>query len=106
MTPWPEPIPIRQVLFEAGLVRFLGEILSEQSPTAPVGAVTLRPRYRSQGRRARALVYVGPLEADTPERIRDLMRPTYIAGHAWDPVKLLKFATATAQDPGEYASGS
>ena len=43
MTRWPQPLGLERVVVERALLRFITEILASQAPTAPVGAVTLRP---------------------------------------------------------------
>jgi len=102
LVPWPKSIELPRVVVERALLGFIAEILAEQAPSAPVGAVTLRPLRKERGKKVRALVYVGPLEQRTPGRINDLVQPNYSAAGTWDLDKLLKFATATAEQPLGY----
>ena len=85
-----------------GLLQFIGEILGEQPPEAPIGALTLRPVRPERDKKVCVLVYVGPLDWRTPDQIQGLVQPKYAAGHAWELEKLLKVETATADEPLGY----
>ncbi len=102
LRPWPRPIELARVVVEPGLLRFLTEILALQEPSAPVGAITLRPCRPERAKKVRALVYVGPLEWQTPQQIYELVQPTYSAASAWQLDRLLKFNTATLDEPLDY----
>jgi hypothetical protein len=99
---WPKPIDLSRVVIERALLGFITEILAMQERGAPVGALTLRPMRRERKKKIRALVYVGPLERQVPAQINDLVQPTYSAASAWQIDKLLKFKTATFDEPLDY----
>ncbi len=102
MTPWPKPLSLERVVVEQGLLRFITEILASQAPTAPVGAIALRPCRAEREKKVRTLIYVGPLEWQTPRRISELVYRTYSFANAWDLDRLLKFKTATLAEPFDY----
>lgn len=96
MPPWPEPLEPSRVVPEAGLLKFLGQILGEQPASAEVGALVLK---RVGQRKSRALVYVGPLSFDGYERIEGLLDPKYRSQLYRDARGLLSYPVATAEKP-------
>ena len=94
MPTWPQPLELSRVLTRAGSLRFTCEILNSQPPTAEVGALTFR---RRGSRGPRALVYVGPLEKEAYERIRDLNDTAFVVRIFRDPRELLMGPVATAE---------
>jgi hypothetical protein len=96
---WPGPLDVARVVAEAGLRKFLAEILAGQSPTAEVGALTLK---RRKGRKPPALVHVGPLDRAALERIIDLFEDRYQVQSFRDARTLLDRPVATADQPQGY----
>lgn len=96
---WPRPLDVSRVVCQPGLRKFIAEILADQSPAAQVAALTIKAL---NVRKARALVYVGPLEQGGYERIRDLIDDRYRVQQFRDLRRLTKDPTATADDPSGY----
>jgi hypothetical protein len=96
MLPWPQPLEVARVVGEAGLIQFMGEILSGQPPRGEVGALVLKRRGQ---RKPRALVYVGPLTFEGYSRIKDLLEPSYRPQLYRDARKLRSYPVATAEKP-------
>ncbi len=99
MLDWPHPMKISRVLTRNASLKFVREILGSQSATASIGALTLRRRgYRGP----RALVYVGPLEKEGYEQIRDLIDTDFVVRIFREPDELLEGLLATDDDPAPY----
>lgn len=99
MSPWPRSMEIARVLTRPASLAFAQEILESQPTTACIGALTLRRRgYRGP----RAFVYLGPLEKEAFERIRDLIDTDFVVRIFREPEDLLKGPLATADDPAPY----
>jgi hypothetical protein len=99
LTDWPGPLEVSRVVSQAGSRSFIAEILGEQPGTAGLGALTMK---RKGSRLPRALVYVGPLEQEAFERIRDLIDDRYRVQQFRTLTALGADATATADDPQGY----
>jgi hypothetical protein len=84
---------------QAGSRRFIPEILSEQSATAQLGAITIKP---NGSRLPRALIYVGPLEQNGYYRISGLVDNKYRVQQFRNLTTLRAEPTATADDPQGY----
>ncbi len=99
MLDWPRPMEISRVLTRTASLKFVREILGSQSATAAIGALTLRRRgYRGH----RTLVYLGPLEKEGYEQIRDLLDTDFVVRLFREPDELLKGPLATDDDPAPY----
>jgi hypothetical protein len=95
----PGPLELSRVVSQAGSRSFIAEILGGQPGTAQPGALTIK---RKGSRRPRALVYVGPLEQEAFERIRDLIDDRYRVQQFRNLTSLRAAPTATADDPQGY----
>jgi hypothetical protein len=84
---------------QAGSPSFIAEILGGQPGTAQPAAVTIK---RKRSRLPRALVYVGPLQQEAFERIRDLIDDRYRVQQFRNVATLRAAPTATADDPQGY----
>jgi hypothetical protein len=93
---WPGSIELARVVSQAGSRSFIAEILGDQPGTAQPAALTIK---RKGSRLPRALVYVGPLEQEAFERIRDLIDDRYRVQQFRSVPTLLVEPTATADDP-------
>lgn len=93
---WPSALDLSRVVAEAGSRRFLREILDGQPAAAEIAALTLKPR---EGKKPRALVYVGPLGREGYQRIEDLLDDRYILQVFRDPQRILTLPVATAEHP-------
>ncbi|HEV3415431.1 MAG TPA: hypothetical protein VG056_01395, partial [Pirellulales bacterium] len=96
---WPRPLEVSRVVSQAGSRRFIPEILSEQSATAQLGAITIKP---NGSRLPRALIYVGPLEQNGYDRISGLVDNKYRVQQFRNLTTLRAEPTATADDPQGY----
>jgi hypothetical protein len=92
-------LAIGRVIRGRGLVAFLREVLEGQSPSARVGGIAIKPINTGK---PRALIYVGPLERERYERVKDLVQPNYKVSHIRNVAKLAEHPTATADDPLGY----
>lgn len=96
---WPRPLAVSRVVKEAGSCTFIAEILAGQPPTSDVAALTIKPMARGK---PRALVYVGPLEQEGFESIRDLIDNRYRVQQFRGVKSLARHPSATADDPQGY----
>jgi hypothetical protein len=99
LSTWPGPVELSRVVSQAGSRLFIAEILGGQPGTAQLAALTIK---RRGGRKPRALVFVGPLEQEGFERIRDLIDDRYRVQQFRNVATLLAERTATADDPQGY----
>ncbi|WP_165246935.1 hypothetical protein [Paludisphaera soli] len=99
LSDWPGPLELSRVVSQAGSRSFIAEIFGGQPGGAQLAALTIK---RKGGRSPRALVYVGPLDQEAFERIRDLLDDRYRVQQFRSLETLLSARTATAENPEGY----